>query len=77
MQKILLDTDDEKLNQRQVLRAINNSGISRKDMTFNFIESNGKRWCLFTTCDDERNLLPKKLKDTLISFKALEAKTLS
>lgn len=77
MQKILLDTEDEKLNQRQVLRTINNSQISRKGMSFNFIKSNDKYWCIFTTSDEERNALPAELKETSITFKALEAKTLS
>ena len=77
MQKILLDSTDEKLNQRQVLRTINNSQISRKDMSFNFIKSKDKYWCIFTTCEEERNSLPKELKETSITFKALEAKTLS
>ena len=77
MQKILLDTDNETLNQRQVLRAINNSQISRKNMSFNFIKSGDKYWCLFTTCDDERNSLPDELKSTSISYQSLKAKTLS
>lgn len=76
MQKILLDTEDEKLNHRQVLRAINNSPISRANMSFNFIKSDDKYWCLFTTCDKERELLPPELKETLITYKALEAAAL-
>ena len=77
MQKILLDTEDEKLNQRQVLRTINNSQVSRKNMSFVFIKSDDKYWCLFTTCDEELNALPSELKKVSITFKALEAKTLS
>jgi acyl-[acyl carrier protein]--UDP-N-acetylglucosamine O-acyltransferase len=77
MQKILLDTDNEALNQRQVLRSINSSGMSRKNMSFNFIKAGDKYWCLFTTCDDERNALPDELKSTSITYKNLKAKTLS
>ena len=77
MQKILLDTDNEKLNQRQVLRSINNSQISRSNMSFNFIKSGDQYLCLFTTCDEEKALLPKALQETSISYKNLKMKTLS
>lgn len=77
MQKIILDTDNEKLNQRQVLKAINNSEISRRNMYFNFIKDGDSYICLFTTNDEERSLLPKELQDTSISYKNLAAKTLS
>ena len=77
MQKILLDTDNETLNQRQVLRSINNSGMSRANMSFNFIKSGDEYYCLFTTHDDEKALLPIELQETSISYKKLKAKTLS
>lgn len=77
MQKIILDTDDEVLNQRQVLRSINAGGMSRKNMSFNFIKSGDQYLCLFTTCDEEKALLPKELQETSISYKRLKAKTLS
>ena len=76
MQKILLDTEDEMLNQRQVLRAINNSPISRKNMTFNFIKAGDKYYCLFTTCDEERDSMPQEMKDTSITYKKLQAKAM-
>jgi len=77
MHKILLDTDDKKLNERQVLRAINNSPISRKNMSFNFIKSGSEYWCLFSTSKEELELLPIELQDTAITYKKLEARTLS
>lgn len=77
MQKILLDTDNEQLNRVQVLRSINSSGMSRKNLSFNFIKSGGNYLCLFTACDDERALLPKELQETSISYKGLKMKTLS
>ena len=77
MQKILLDTDNEKLNQRQVLRDINSSSIDRSNLSFNFIKSVDKCYCLFTTCDKEKAALPVELRETSISYKKLEAKSLS
>lgn len=77
MQKIKLDTDNERLNQRQVLRQINNSPISRKNMTFNFIKAGDDYWCLFTTHNDERESLPKELQETGISYEKLAEKALS
>ena len=77
MQKILLDTDNETLNQRQVLRAINSSGMSRSNMSFNFIKAGDKYFCIFTTCDEEKASLPVELQETSISYKNLKAKSLS
>ena len=77
MQKIILDTDNETLNQRQVLRDINSSGISRKNMSFNFIKAGDQYLCLFTTCDEEKASLPIELRETSISYNNLKAKALS
>lgn len=77
MQKILLDTEDETLNQRQVLRSINSSGMSRTNMSFNFVKAGDKYYCIFTTCDEEKASLPQELQDTSISYDKLKAKSLS
>lgn len=76
MQKILLDTDNELMNRRQVLKSINGGSMSRTNMTFNFIKAGDKHYCLFTTCDDERASLPPEMKDSLITYQALKAKAL-
>lgn len=77
MQKIELDTHNEKLNQRQALRTVNNSQMSRANMSFNFIKDGDTCWCLVTTCDEERKMLPELLQETSITYKSLKAKTLS
>lgn len=76
MQKIELESDDEKQNQRQVLRAINNSPIDRSNMTFNFVKAGDQYWCIFATCDEERSSMPQELKNTSITYKALLAKSM-
>lgn len=77
MNKILLDTSDEVLNRRQVLKAINNSAIDRTNLTFNFIKVEDDYYCIFTTCDDERKSLPKEMQETAITYKALKASALN
>jgi len=77
MKKIKLDHEDHKMNQRQVLQVINSSGISRKDLHFNFIKGEDKYYCIITFSDEERLSLSEELKRTSISYKNLKTKALS